>query len=171
MSLFVDLKNRNILEIQEVRYVSYGTLLLRKGTFSITCTPRNPLFYRFLLKVLKMKQLKLLWLLPVLLAVLFVLRPVPHPGKDSLMRRSGIPERIIETSHGDLIFRTTDGQRYYINRGVELGFRAADWSHYVGDTLYFHFPAYWTPLDPGGRNRHICVLENKQQEALFSDYD
>lgn len=99
----------------------------------------------------------------------FIFSPVPHKGVEYLTEVQAIPTRIHQSESGDIFFITEENTRYYINRAVDRGVTKDDFVSFIGKTLTFAYPEYFTLLDPSSRSRHTCVIKFGET-TLFSEY-
>ncbi len=99
------------------------------------------------------------------------LRPVPAPGSDNYRVVTGQISELELTGGPDDIFLSLSGEdrRFYINRGAALldisTLKAMTDNRMV--TLYYS--NHWTPLDPGGKTRHLYALE-VDGERLYDEF-
>lgn len=102
-----------------------------------------------------------------ILAVLFIafivmaLRPIMNLHMDDCASVTGTIDRLVfhEGSKDIGMGIVEDANRYYINRGLELGLEESSLRPKIMDQkVTIHYADHWTPLDPKMQTRHIARI-------------
>lgn len=108
-----------------------------------------------------MKTLLKLAGIVLLILVVMIFRPIMNLDMDDCIAVTGTVDRIEfhDASKDIAIGIVEDGNRYYINRGMEAGLKEAILRPKLMDTqVTIHYADHWTPLDPKGIGRHIARI-------------
>ncbi len=106
----------------------------------------------------------------VVLALIFVMRPVPKVYEDEAIVAKGTVSYVSEGGVKDLIIRLKDDPKvYYINRAMDNGMDVKEMKDkLLGNDVVIKYPEYWSPLDWNSETRHISKLQ-LGEEVIFNE--
>lgn len=89
------------------------------------------------------------------------LQPVPQPTSENTETVSAVVTGVQATESFDIFFEVTDhdGERYYINRGVEHGLDARSLEALVRNKVVdLTYVKHRSLFDPAGRSHHLIAV-------------
>ena len=106
----------------------------------------------------------------LLVAFISIFRPVPIVKESKAITVKGVVDVIHGSKTQDIVIYLKDvPQRYYINRGEEIGLDASTLAERIeGELVTLKYPKYWTPLDWNDKIKHISKLDFGE-EAIFNE--
>lgn len=117
---------------------------------------------------------KVFYFLTTLFFIILITAFIPiNTSKENCIEVTGIIKSITEGGKNDLVFELeNDKITYYINRGLENGFKLdKSKTTFIGKKVTLNYAKNWTPLAPfGTKSKHITqiFIDNKE---IYSEFE